>query len=152
VIRRRFSLRLAGLALAAFCAVPADAATNLDTRIAVLRGLDKITGRITTLTTPVGDTVRFGSLAVIVRACRTRPPEEPPENAAFLDITDIKPNQPPVDVFRGWMFASSPAISAMDHPVYDIWVLECREPLPQPPEPANNPIETGRTGTFLTFS
>lgn len=119
-----------------------DAATTIDTRLAVLRGLDKITGRITTLTTPVGDSVRFGSLAIIVRACRTRPPEEPPESAAFLDITDIKPNQPPADVFRGWMFASSPAVSAMDHAVYDIWVLECREPLPQQPDTAN-PIETG---------
>jgi len=143
VTARRFPLRLAGLFLAALCAAPADAATNIDTRFAVLRGLDKITGRITTLTTPVGDTVRFGSLAVIVRACRTRPPEETPESAAFLDITDIKPNQPPADVFRGWMFASSPAVSAMDHPVYDIWVLECRDPLPQQSEPANNPIETG---------
>lgn len=139
---RRASLRVAALCLVAAFAAPADAATNIDTRLAVLRGLDKITGRITTLTTPVGDTVRFGSLAVIVRACRTRPPEEPPESAAFLDITDIKPNQPPVDVFRGWMFASSPAVSAMDHPVYDIWVLECREPLQQQPDAADS-IETG---------
>ncbi|MBN2751357.1 MAG: DUF2155 domain-containing protein [Rhodospirillaceae bacterium] len=119
-----------------------NAATNIDTRLAMLRGLDKITGRITTITAVVGDTVRFGSLAIIVRACRTRPPEDPPESAAFLDITDIKPNQPPADVFRGWMFASSPAVSAMDHPVYDIWVLECKEPLPEQNEPIT-PIETG---------
>lgn len=137
---KRFVL---GCAIAASLGIPtSDAATDLDTRLAVLRGLDKITGRITTLTSPVGDTVRFGSLAIIVRACRTRPPEEPPESAAFLDIADIKPNQPPVDVFRGWMYASSPAISAMDHPVYDIWVLECKEPL-QPPADTGNPIETG---------
>ncbi len=138
--------RLFACALGAICltALPArlDAATTVDARLAVLRGLDKITGRITTLTTPVGDTVRFVSLAIIVRACRTRTPEETPEGAAFLDITDIKPNQPPADIFRGWMFASSPAVSAMDHPVYDIWVLECREPLPQQPDSAN-PIETG---------
>lgn len=132
-----------GCGFAACLGVPAsNAATDIDTRLAVLRGLDKITGRITTLTTPVGDTVRFGSLAIIVRACRTRPPEEPPESAAFLDIADIKPNQPPVDVFRGWMYASSPAVSAMDHPVYDIWVLECKEPI-SPPADTGNPIETG---------
>jgi len=119
-----------------------SAATDIDTRLAILRGLDKITGRITTITAVVGDTVRFGSLAIIVRACRTRPPEETPESTAFLDITELKPNQPPADVFRGWMFASSPAVSAMDHPVYDIWVLEYREPLKPRDEPAN-PIETG---------
>lgn len=141
VLRRRVA-PLFG-ALAVFAAIPAaDAGTTLDTRIAVLRGLDKITGKITTFTTPVGDTVRFGSLAIIVRACRTTPPEEAPESAAFLDITDLKPNQPPADVFRGWMFASSPAVSAMDHPVYDIWVLQCREPIAPPPDQAN-PIETG---------
>lgn len=139
-LSKRFVL---GCAIAASLGVsPSHAGTDIDTRLAVLRGLDKITGRITTLTTPVGDTVRFGSLAIIVRACRTRPPEEPPENAAFLDIADIKPNQPPVDVFRGWMYASSPAVSAMDHPVYDIWVLECKEPL-QGPADTGNPIETG---------
>ncbi|MGE4527711.1 MAG: DUF2155 domain-containing protein [Rhodospirillaceae bacterium] len=131
-----------GAALFALAPAPTEAATNIDTRLAILRGLDKITGRITTITAVVGDTVRFGSLAIIVRACRTRPPEETPESAAFLDITELKPNQPPADVFRGWMFASSPAVSAMDHPVYDIWVLECREPLKPRDEPAN-PIETG---------
>ncbi len=122
-------------------ATDVTAATNIDTKAAALRALDKITGRVTTLVTPVGETVRFGSLSIIVRACRTRPPEETPESAAFLDITDIKPNKPPIDVFRGWMFASSPAVSAMDHAVYDIWVLECREPL-QPNE-TTPPIETG---------
>jgi len=121
---------------------PLSAATNIDTKFAALRGLDKITGRITTMVAKVGDTVRFGSLSIIVRSCRMRPPEETPESAAFLDITDIKPDKPPVDVFRGWMFASSPAVSAMDHPVYDIWVLECREPL-SPGEKSTSPEETG---------
>jgi hypothetical protein len=134
------TLMLAALGTA-LIATDGSAATNIDTKFAVLRALDKITGRITTLDTPVGETVRFGSLSIIVRACRTRPPEEPPESAAFLDITDIKPNKPPIDAFRGWMFASSPAVSAMDHAVYDIWVLECREPLPQ--NDTTTPIETG---------
>lgn len=126
---------------AALVLLPAHAATDVDCGVAVLRGLDKITGRITTIVTPVGETVRFGTLAIIVRTCRTRPPEETPESAAFLDVTDLKPNQPPADVFRGWMFASSPAVSAMDHPVYDIWVMGCREPRPKPD--SAGPIETG---------
>jgi len=122
-------------------ATTVNAATNIDTQTAVLRGLDKITGRVTTLVAKVGETVKFGSLSIIVRSCRMRPPEEPPESAAFLDVTDIKYHQPPIDVFRGWMFASSPAVSAMDHPVYDIWVLECRDPIKA--KGNKNPIETG---------
>jgi len=100
-------------------------AKDLVTDIAVLQALDKTTARITTLQALVGQPVHFGSLEVVVRTCRKHPPEEEPESAAFLDIWDTKPNQPAQEVFRGWMFASSPAVSAMEHPVYDIWVLDC---------------------------
>lgn len=99
---------------------PADPYT-----VAVLRGLDKVTGRITTLSLPVGETVSFGSLQVLARVCDKRPPEEPPESAAFLEIVEQQPNEAAVSVFRGWMFASSPGLSAMQHPVYDLWVLDC---------------------------
>lgn len=74
----------------------------------------------------VGESVRIGTLEILVRACRYRPPEEPPESAAFLDITETRPGAPAQEVFRGWMFASSPALSAMEHPIYDVWVLSCR--------------------------
>ncbi|TVR99860.1 MAG: DUF2155 domain-containing protein [Rhodospirillales bacterium] len=93
--------------------------------IAVLRTLDKVTARVGTIEAPVGKAVVFGSLDVLVRTCDRRPPEEPPESAAFLEIEEHLPGEPPALVFRGWMFASSPAVSAMDHPVYDIWVLDC---------------------------
>lgn len=94
--------------------------------IAVLRGLDKVTARVSTIYAPVGDTVRFGTLEIIARVCDKRPPEETPESAAFLDIWEVRPGKPAVSVFRGWMFASSPALSALEHPVYDIWVLDCK--------------------------
>jgi hypothetical protein len=94
--------------------------------IAVLRGLDKVTARVSTIEAPVGDTVRFGTLEIIARVCYKRPPEETPESAAFLDIWEVRPGEPAVSVFRGWMFASSPALSALEHPVYDIWVLDCK--------------------------
>lgn len=94
--------------------------------IAVLRALDKVTARISTIEAPVGERVSFGSLQIVARTCDKRPPEEPPESAAFLEIEESRPNEVPVDVFSGWMFASSPAVSAMDHPIYDIWVLDCR--------------------------
>jgi hypothetical protein len=68
----------------------------------------------------------LGTLSVVVRACRKRPPEEPPESAAYLDVVERKSGEQAQSVFRGWMFASAPAVSAMDHPVYDIWVVGCR--------------------------
>lgn len=93
--------------------------------VTVLRALDKVTARISTIEAPVGEPVTFGTLRIIARTCDKRPPEEPPESAAFLQVEESRPNEVPVSVFRGWMFASSPAVSAMDHPVYDIWVLDC---------------------------
>jgi hypothetical protein len=96
----------------------------LDEHVAVLQALDKVTARVRRLTIPVGQTGKFGTLSILVDACRKAPPEDPPESAAFLKITDGK-SDPPVTAFSGWMFASSPALSAMDHPVYDISVVDC---------------------------
>jgi hypothetical protein len=92
---------------------------------AILQGLDKVTARVSTIEAPLGDTVKFGALEIIVRACDKRPPEETPESAAFLDIWEVRPGEPAVSAYRGWMFASSPALSALEHPVYDVWVLDC---------------------------
>lgn len=92
----------------------------------VLQGLDKVTARVSRLETPVGQFVRFGTLDIVARKCDKRPPEEQPESAAFLDISESKPGEPAVAVFRGWMFASSPALNSMEHPVYDVWVLDCK--------------------------
>ncbi|WP_316976308.1 DUF2155 domain-containing protein [Shumkonia mesophila] len=94
---------------------------------AVLQGLDKVTARVTKLEAPVGEVVRFGTLEIIARTCEKRPPEEPPESASFLDIWEVRPGEAAVSIFRGWMFASSPALSAMEHPVYDVWVVDCHK-------------------------
>jgi hypothetical protein len=91
----------------------------------VLQGLDKITARVSRLEVPIDGTVRFGTLEITARACHQTPPEEVPEASAFLEIREAKPGAAPVAVFSGWMFASSPALSAMEHPVYDVWVLGC---------------------------
>ncbi len=91
---------------------------------AVLQGLDKITARVTELVMPNGQIHTFGGLIVRVSACYRRPPEEPPEAAAFVEIGDAKTN-PATLLFRGWMFASSPAVSPFQHPVYDVRVLRC---------------------------
>lgn len=96
--------------------------------IAILQGLDKVTGRVSTIAAPVGEIVRFGALEIVARICDKRPPEETPESAAFVDIWEVRPGEPAISLFRGWMFASSPALSAMEHPVYDVWVLDCSAP------------------------
>ena len=112
---------LAGLWLAL------SGATFVDRDQVVLHGLDKITARVSEMTVPVGGTTQFGRLLISVKACRVRPPEEPPESAVFLEITDLgRRDTRPSQAFRGWMFASSPAVSAMEHPVYDIWIAGCR--------------------------
>ena len=94
--------------------------------VAVLQGLDKITARISTFEAPIEAIAHFGSLQITARTCHKRPPEEPPESSAFLEIVDVRPDSAAVEVFTGWMFASSPALSAMEHPVYDVWVIDCK--------------------------
>ncbi|MCK5295835.1 MAG: DUF2155 domain-containing protein [Alphaproteobacteria bacterium] len=93
---------------------------------AVLRCLDKMTGRVKTILAPIGDAVQFGTLSIVAQACFSRPPEETPEDSAFLDVSEIKDTTQTENIFRGWMFSSSPALSAMEHPVYDIWVIGCK--------------------------
>lgn len=111
---------LAGL----FCAGPAHAAMQ-DMPVIKLQSIDKITGRTLTFEARVGSTVKYGPLYIKVQACRKAPPIEQPESAAFLQIWEVTPKDDSKWVFSGWMFASSPALSAMDHPIYDVWVLDC---------------------------
>lgn len=92
---------------------------------AVMQGLDKVTAQISTFELPLDQSVRFGSMDITLRHCDRTPPEEPPESAAFLEITEQKEGEDIRTLFSGWMFASSPALSALQHPVYDVWVLEC---------------------------
>lgn len=118
------AVRLLSLICVVMAALGAPArAAALDT--AVLQGLDKVTARVITLEAPVGKLVTFGTLEIIVRHCDKRPPEETPESSAFLDIWEARDGEPSTSVFRGWMFASSPALNALEHPVYDVWVLDC---------------------------
>lgn len=96
---------------------------------AVLRALDKVTARTSLLEVPVGTTVGFGNLQITAHACDKRPPEEPPEQAAFLVIQETRAEGGTRDLFTGWMFASSPGLSALEHPIYDVWVLDCANSL-----------------------
>lgn len=115
-----------------------------DYPIIKLRSLDKITARTMNIEAKVGSTVRFGDIMIKVQACRKPPPVEKNEAAGFLQIYQAgktpdgnsQATTPPSQwIFSGWMYASSPALSAMDHPIYDVWVLDClgRDPEPLPP-------------------
>jgi hypothetical protein len=94
--------------------------------VALLEGLDKITARVSKFEAPVGAAVQFGTLAVRVRDCEKSPPEDAPESAAFVEIDETRPGETRNRVFSGWMFASSPALSALEHPVYDVILLDCK--------------------------
>jgi hypothetical protein len=91
----------------------------------VMRGLDKITGRPTSITAPIGKQVAFATLTITARYCYSTPPSETPETAAFVQIEDHRPDQPSRRVFSGWMYASSPGLNAVEHPLYDVWVISC---------------------------
>lgn len=98
----------------------------LPKRVAELQMLDKVTARVTVLRAPVGQPVQFGALTILVRACDARPPDEVPDAAAFLEMTDSRRPADAQEVFRGWMFANAPGVNMLEHPVYDVRVLDCR--------------------------
>ncbi len=119
-------LRLAAVVALIGALIGAAPAAAQEGRVAVLQGLDKVTARISTFDAPVDRPVRFGTLRIVSRHCRKRPPEEPPETTAFLEIVELRRDGPAMPLFSGWMFASSPALSSLEHPVYDVWVVDCR--------------------------
>lgn len=101
--------------------------------IIILQGLDKITARTSKFAFRVGETVDFGSLKITAHSCQVSDPMDPPESAALLEIHEQKKSQLPKSVFQGWMFASSPALSSLEHPIYDIWVIDCKSDNKQSP-------------------
>lgn len=100
-------------------------ATGIDKNTAQMQAMDKITGRVSVIYVPVGGAVNFGSLSIAVHACKTRPEEETPDNFVFADIADKTLQGDDVNIFRGWMISSSPATNAVEHPIYDVWLLKC---------------------------
>lgn len=91
----------------------------------ILQALDKVTGRTSKFSAIVGKPAGFGNLEIIAHRCWQASPEDRPENAALLEIREIKAEETPVVVFMGWMFSSSPGLSGLEHPVYDMTVLSC---------------------------
>jgi hypothetical protein len=144
--KARFLLALLAATVAAVSDVSAQefdavdgpgAEGNVSHNIVVLRALDKITARITEIELPIGQEGRFGTLALKAEYCRTRPPIEPPETFAYLEIDDLKRGGNRERVFEGWMVASSPALNALEHAVYDIWVINCKTVEPEGASPSS---------------
>ena len=106
-------------------------------------GLDKITGRIINFDEDIGETVQFGALRVKTDACYTRPATEAANTDAFVEVDEITLQGEVKRIFSGWMFAASPGLHGVEHPIYDIWLTDCKGPdttvvsaAPEPAKPA----------------
>jgi hypothetical protein len=118
---------------------------------AVFSGLDKITGRIVSFEVAIDETVQFGALQMTPRVCYSRPPTESPNTTSFVEVDEVALDDKYRRVFSGWMFAASPGLHGIEHPVYDIWLVECKggteiiaEPKEVPEEPEPLPVERPR--------
>src|SRR3954470_3236923 len=123
----RVTIARAALALGLLAgSIGAAQADRIKNPTAVFSGLDKITGRIVSFEVATGETVQFGSLQMTPRVCYTRPPTESPNTTTFVEVDEVGLDNKYRRVFTGWMFASSPGLHGIEHPVYDIWLVECK--------------------------
>ena len=142
-----FGWKRAALVLAALIGGASGAqADRIKNPTAVFSGLDKITGRIVSFEVGIDETVQFGALRMQSRVCFTKPPNENPNTTSFVEVEETGTDGKSRKVFSGWMFASSPGLHGIEHPVYDIWLVDCKggkEIIPEPKEAAEElpPIE-----------
>lgn len=144
---------LAGLAVASVVGINEAAADKIKHSIAVFSGLDKITGRIISFEVGTDETVQFGSLRITERVCYTRPPTEAPQTDTFVEVDEVNVDKTTKRIFTGWMFAASPGLHALDHPVYDIWLTDCKgseQVIATPPQNAQAPAPAETSATQET--
>jgi hypothetical protein len=115
------------------CGATPASAEKIQNPIAIFAALDKVTGRISHLEIPINQTVQFGALKVTPRVCNTRPPTEAPHTSSFVEVDEIKLNGEVERIFTGWMFADSPGLHAVEHPVFDVWLTNCKTNEPVAP-------------------
>lgn len=113
--------------------------------VATFSGLDKITARLTRFDVYINETVQFGSLQITPRACYTQPPDEAPRTLAFVEIDRVDLKAHSSRIFTGWMFADSPALHAVDDPLYDVWLVGCKKQTDLPKPTAINPVASPAT-------
>ena len=124
-LTKKFAALIGGAALSALVAAPAFA-DKIKRPTAVFAGLDKITGRIISFEVAIDETVQFGSLQITPRVCFARPATEAPRTDAFAEVDEVETDKKLRRIFTGWMFADSPGLHGIEHPVYDIWLTECK--------------------------
>ncbi|RAX39110.1 DUF2155 domain-containing protein [Rhizobium tropici] len=137
VFTRSASLRAVAIMGAALfvgiMAAPTAEAARITNPVAVFSGLDKITGRITTFDVYINETVQFGALQVTPRACYSRDETEQQKVDGFVEVDEITLDRRIRRIFTGWMFADSPGLNAVEHPIYDVWLKECKQKSDVPP-------------------
>jgi len=136
-------LRAIGLGAAVIFTPSLAQAEKIENPVAVFSGLDKITGRIISFDVYIGETVQFGALQVTPRVCHTRPQTESPLTTGFVQVDEITLNNEVRRIFSGWMYAASPGLHAVEHPVYDIWLTNCKlaSNVPPPEDYSGPPIQ-----------
>jgi hypothetical protein len=124
--------------------IPEPPSQKITNKGALFSGLDKITGRIITFDAAIGETVQFGALQVTPRICYTRPPTETSNTDAFIEVDEVTLQGEVKRIFTGWVFAASPGLHAVEHPIYDVWLNDCKNPVvavtAPPPEAAPPPV------------
>ena len=138
ILRSLRRLALPALSAMLLAAGPA-AADTIANPVAAFSGLDKITGRITNFDVYIDETVQFGALQITPRVCYTRPPTETQRTSVFVEVDQVSLRGTINRIVTGWMFADSPALNAVDHAVYDIWLLACKQSTDVPPPDATPP-------------
>jgi hypothetical protein len=127
----RWRLLAGGVALAVLADGLPAAAERFQNQVAVFAALDKVTARISKLEIPINETKEFGSLKVTPRVCYARPPDEQPKTTTFVEVDDTQLDGQKKRIFTGWMFAESPGLNAVEHPVFDVWLTGCVQPIAQ---------------------
>ncbi len=130
-LRTFFAVML--FAVTALSFAPSARAETVANPVVVFAGLDKITGRIINFDVYIDETVQFGALQITPKACYTRPANETQRTTVFVEVDQVSLKQTLSRIFTGWMFADSPALNAIDHAVYDIWLVDCKQSSDIPP-------------------
>ncbi len=143
---RRHIIQLVGSAVALAAASSGAVAQRIDNKVAVFAALDKVTARISKLEVPLNETVKFGSLQLTPKVCFSRPATEQPKTTTFVEINETLLSGEDKRLFSGWMFAESPGLNALEHPVFDLWLTECRDPLRPAPQTAAAGARPGAAG------
>ncbi len=118
---------MAASALFAFCGLAR--AERIENGVAIFSALDKVTARISKFEVPLGESKTFGALKVTPRACYSRPPDEQPKTTTFVEVNEVQLDGAEKRIFTGWMFAESPGLYGVEHPIFDVWLNECQKPL-----------------------